>query len=275
MRRQVPAVTRAIAILRRLARAEEPLGVNELARDLELVPSTCLHILRVLQDEGLVAADARRRGYSIGVGILPIAHAAIRRNSFASQVQPHLEEIAARFDVTGVATALLETNHMVVVALSEARMPFRLHVDLGSRFPTLTSATGRCVAAFDDLDEATLQAMFARQKWDSPPTYEAWRTEVETTKACGYAVDRGNYISGVTVLAVPHFGVDGRVAHSLVAIGIKERIDASGIEPIAQALLAARDAVVHGGLDAAGAATGAAGHSGARGGAGTGAGAGR
>lgn len=249
MRRQVPAVTRAIAILRRLARADEPLGVNELARDLDLVPSTCLHILRVLQEEGFVEADARRRGYAIGVGILPIAHAALRKNGFAAQVQPHLEEIAARFDVTGVATALVETNHMVVVALSEARMPFRLHVDLGSRFPTLTSATGRCVAAFDGMDEATIKAMFAKQKWDSPPTYETWRAEVEATKANGYAVDRGNYISGVTVLAVPHFGGDGKVAHSLVAIGIKERIDASGIEPLAEALLAARDAVSPGALE--------------------------
>ena len=53
-KRAVPAVTRALAILRFLARSAEPVGVNPMARELELVPSTCLHILRVLQDEGLV-----------------------------------------------------------------------------------------------------------------------------------------------------------------------------------------------------------------------------
>src|SRR5262249_50702680 len=49
--RSVPAVTRAVAILRLLGASEEPLGVNAIARALELVPSTCLHILRVLAGE--------------------------------------------------------------------------------------------------------------------------------------------------------------------------------------------------------------------------------
>ena len=52
--RQVPAVTRAVAILRLLGRNEESLGVNAIARALRLIPSTCLHILRVLVAEELV-----------------------------------------------------------------------------------------------------------------------------------------------------------------------------------------------------------------------------
>ncbi|RAI02438.1 transcriptional regulator [Acuticoccus sediminis] len=240
-RRQVPAVTRAIAILRRLARADEPLGVNELARELDMVPSTCLHILRVLQEEGFVSSDARRRGYSIDVGILPIANAALRKNTFATLVQAGLDDIAARFDTTCVATTLLEMQHMVVVALSEARMAFRLHVELGSRFPTLTSATGRCVAAFTDVDRKTLKGMFDRQKWDVPPTFDTWREEVEEARRSGYAVDRGNYISGVTVVAVPVFDAGGRMAHSIVAIGIKERVDKVGLGRLANALLELRD----------------------------------
>ena len=71
--RRVPAVTRAVGLLRRLGAAAEPVGVNQLARDLALVPSTCLHILRVLVDEGLVAFDPHSKRYSIDVGILPIA----------------------------------------------------------------------------------------------------------------------------------------------------------------------------------------------------------
>jgi hypothetical protein len=46
--RPVPAVTRAVAILRLLGRSEEALGVHAIARALTLIPSTCLHILRVL-----------------------------------------------------------------------------------------------------------------------------------------------------------------------------------------------------------------------------------
>src|SRR6185312_13270609 len=45
--RPVPAVTRAVAILRLLGLSEEALGVHAIARALTLIPSTCLHILRV------------------------------------------------------------------------------------------------------------------------------------------------------------------------------------------------------------------------------------
>ena len=39
--RPVPAVTRAVAILRLLGRSEEALGVHAIARALTLIPSTC------------------------------------------------------------------------------------------------------------------------------------------------------------------------------------------------------------------------------------------
>ena len=49
--RPVPAVSRSIAILRLLGQVGQPLGVKAIADELALVPSTCLHILRVLVGE--------------------------------------------------------------------------------------------------------------------------------------------------------------------------------------------------------------------------------
>src|SRR6478735_8365756 len=46
--RAVPAVTRAVAILRLLSRSRTPLGLKTIAESLELVPSTALHIVRAL-----------------------------------------------------------------------------------------------------------------------------------------------------------------------------------------------------------------------------------
>ena len=56
--RQVPAVSRSIAILRLLGNTRQGMGVKAIADALELVPSTCLHILRVLVSEELVRVDA-------------------------------------------------------------------------------------------------------------------------------------------------------------------------------------------------------------------------
>lgn len=242
-RRQVPAVTRAVGILRQLGKADEPLGVNQIARELELIPSTCLHILRVLVDEGLVAFDPVSKRYSIDVGILPIARNAIQRNTFANVVERRLTELSLNFGVTGIATKLADKEHMIVVALSQAPLPFRLQVDLGSRFPALISATGRCFAAFSSVPESELKKQFSKLKWEHPPTYEEWKADIEEVRERGYAADRGTYIGGVTILAVPFFDQSGAMSHSLVAIGISEKVDAIGIDKIAQSMIEIRDDV--------------------------------
>jgi IclR helix-turn-helix domain len=141
--RPVPAVSRAIAIVRLLGRSPAPLGVKAIADSLGMVTSTCLHIVRVLVDEGLLRVDESTKRYSLGSGLLSLARSAMQTNPFPSIAQPLLDQIADRWRVTTMAAEIQDIDHMVVVALSRPKVPFRLHVDVGSRFPPLISATGR------------------------------------------------------------------------------------------------------------------------------------
>lgn len=243
VKRAVPAVTRAVAILRRLGASDDPLGVQQIARDLGLVPSTCLHILRVLTDEGLVAFDESTKRYSIDVGILSIARSAIEKNAFASLIQPRLDMLTTEFGLTTIATKLVEPASMVVVALSHVQLPFRLQVDMGSRFPALISATGRCFAAFNGLDEGALKRGFKKLQWDNPPEYDQWRREVDAARETGFGVDRGNYIAGVTVMAVPFLNDQNVMVNGMVAIGISDRVETIGSENLARAMLGVRDEI--------------------------------
>lgn len=240
-RRQVPAVTRAVQILRQLGKADEPVGVNQLARELKLVPSTCLHILRVLVDEGLVVFDPGSKRYAIDIGILPIARQAIQRNGFLKLVEQRITQLSEKFGVTAIATQISDPRHMVVVAISQAALPFRLQVDLGARFPALISASGRCLAAFNPIDRAEIESRFHRLKWDHPPDFETWLAEIDTTRQRGYGVDRGSYISGVTIIAVPLFDRSGQMTRSIVAIGITEKMESIGIPVVARDMIAMRN----------------------------------
>src|SRR5262245_14207007 len=133
--RQVPAVTRAVAILRLLGRSEEALGVNAIARALGLVPSTCLHILRALTAEGLVAIDTATKRYRLDAGLLAIAGGALSRSGFRELAQPELDRLAHRHRVTAIGVQVIGLEHIVVVAISRPDHALRLHVDIGSRFP--------------------------------------------------------------------------------------------------------------------------------------------
>jgi DNA-binding IclR family transcriptional regulator len=234
--RQVPAVTRAVAILRLLGRSDEPLGVNAIARALRLVPSTCLHILRVLVAEELVAFDVSTKRYRLDAGLLTIARSALRRNGFGETVQPELDALSRRHNVTAIGVQAIGLEHIVVVAISRSAQPLRLHVDIGSRFPALISASGRCIAAFGGHPWSTLERRFRALRWDRAPSFRAWRAEVEATRAKGYAVDEGNYIRGVTIIAAPVRGVDGGVSHVVVVVGVSEQVRRIGIDTLAREL---------------------------------------
>jgi DNA-binding IclR family transcriptional regulator len=231
-----PAVTRAIAILRLLARSRNPLGVNSIAKTLGLVPSTCLHILRALVAEAFVRMDPATKTYSLDAGILPLAYRISRQDDFTQRSAPLLASIASRFGITAVGTRVAGLNQMVVLAVSQPDAIFRLHIDVGSHFPGLVSATGRCNAAFGDYAISDLKRAFARLDWDTPPTFDDWLLEVEKTRKAGFSVDTGNYIHGVTIVAVPVFDRNHDMSHAVVGVGLSQRLTTGKVREVGKAL---------------------------------------
>jgi len=231
--RPVPAVSRAIAILRLLGRVRTPMGVKAIARELELVPSTALHILRALVTDGLVQVDATKR-YSLGTGMLSLARSVLEASGFANLVQPELDRLSRDHAVTAIGVEATGVEHMVVLALSRTRTPIRLHVDVGSRFPALISATGRCVAAFGGRTLAELKPRFEALRWQNAPAWKAWCAEIETVRRQGYAIDRGNYIAGITIIAVPVLDSRQRITHTLVCIGLGGQLTRAPLAALAR-----------------------------------------
>lgn len=222
--RAVPAVSRAIAILRLLGRTRAPMGVKAIAGTLGLVPSTALHILRVLVAEELVKVDANKQ-YTLGMGTLALARASLESDDFPAQVQPHIDALSKRYGVTAIGLELPNLTHMIVVALSRAQAPVRLHVDVGSRFPALISATGRCVAAFGNHPPAEIEKRFRALRWDNAPSFAAWSKEVDAARRQGYSIDRDTYIAGVTIVSVPVLDGSSMLSRCLAAVGISRQLD--------------------------------------------------
>lgn len=236
---KAPAISRAAAVLRLLGKSDTPLGVQTIARELGLVPSTCLYVLRALVAEELVSFDADTKRYSLEAGVLTLARQWLRRNPFNDLAQPVLDRISKKFDVTMLGVQIVGLEHMIVVAVSQSGNNFQLSTQVGSRFPALISATGRCIAAFGDHSQEELEARFKTLRWDSPPTLEQWQQQVKQTRIKGFAVDAGNYISGVTVVAAPVWRTRAKLSHALVAIGIGSALKRAGLPALQEALRSA------------------------------------
>ena len=225
----------AIAVLRLLGQSGAPLGVHSIARELKLVPSTCLHILRVLVEERLITVDAETKKYSVGAGLVALARTALRAHHFAVAVQDDLDALSRAHGATALGVEASGLDHMIVVALARAPVPLQLHVEIGSRFPALISATGRCVAAFCGAPWPELRKRFEALRWDTPPSLAAWRDEVRAARAQGYAIDDGQYMRGVSIVAAPLIMPDGTL-HALVMVGLRERMEQAGLVALGEDL---------------------------------------
>lgn len=241
--RPVPAVTRSIAILRLLGRMQQPMGVKAIADALGLVPSTCLHILRVLVSEELVNADPQTKRYSLGSGMISLARSVLQGGGFTQLIQPHLDELAARYGVSAMGVEITTKQSVLVLAIAHSEQPFRLHTDVGSQFTAWVSATGRLMAAHSGETWPQLRRRFNQISWDQGPTYEEWKKQVDLARERGWCVDRDNFMSGVTVLAVPVFASVGRLTHTLVVAGLSNQMDVTVVQALAAQLQAAARAV--------------------------------
>lgn len=236
---KAPAISRAAAVLRLLGKSDAPLGLQAIARELGLVPSTCLYVLRALVAEEFVAFDPDTKRYALEAGVLTLARHWLRRDRFNDMAQPMLDRVSKEFDVTMLGVHIVGLDHIVVTAVSQAGANFQLSAQIGSRFPALISATGRCIAAFGDHAEGELEQRFRTLRWDDAPSFEDWKAQVKQTRTQGFAIDDGNYISGVTVLAAPVWKTRAKLSHALVALGLTGAVKRAGLPALQRALLSA------------------------------------
>ncbi|MGE4307113.1 MAG: IclR family transcriptional regulator [Novosphingobium sp.] len=238
---KAPAIARAAAVLRLLGKSDTPLGVQAIARELGLVPSTCLYVLRALVAEELVAFDPATKRYTLASGVLTLARNWLRRDQFNDLAQPALDRISQEFGLTTLGVQIFGLQHIVVTAMSQSSQNFQLSTQVGSRFPALVSATGRCIAAYGNYPDSELKPRFAKLRWDEAPTWEEWKAQVEEARETGIAVDAGHYISGVTVAAAPVWKggrMEGaRPTHALVAIGLGAAVRGENLPRLREALL--------------------------------------
>lgn len=236
---KAPAIARAAAVMRLLGKSETPLGLQAISSELGLVPSTCLYVLRALVAEELVSFDPDTKRYALEVGVLTLARQWLRRNQFSDLAQPVLDRIGQAFDVTMLGVQIVGLDHIIVVATSRTGQSFQFSAQVGSRFPALISATGRCIAAFGDYPERELERRFKTLRWDEPPSFDEWREQIAQTREQGFAVDEGNYISGMTVIAAPVWKGRDRPSHALVAVSIGSALKRAGLPELQAMLLTA------------------------------------
>lgn len=196
--REVPAVRRAGQILGLLAGSQAGLTVTGLARELDIIPSTCLHILRELMAAHLVAFEPNGKTYRLGLGLLNLTKGLRMHDAFILAAEQRLARFAQE---TGLSVSAQERDGTEAVIVAAVTAGEGLEAPLGKRVALLSAAGGRLFAGHSDWTKSEMLKQFARVPWNNPPSFDDWLKEVEIAKARGYAIDNGNFRLGVTSVA--------------------------------------------------------------------------
>jgi len=239
----VNALTRGIAILRYLNAQTAPTGVVQIARDLRINPSTCFNLLRTLAHERLAVFNPATKKYASGLGMLELANGVLKQGGYARLVHPMLERIASEYTVTVMLWQLVSPHRVLLIDLAEAPVPVRVHMTVGQRLPSLIGALGRCFAAYGGEPKERIRSMFKELRWENPPSFDEYWTDVEETRRLGYAVDIRRYNKNFTTVATPIIGPEGRAEMAVSVIAFANDFDSKRLRQLAEDMRAATDEV--------------------------------
>lgn len=234
----VGALVNGLRIVRHLSTTAAPLGVNRIARDLNINPSTCFALLRTLAHEGLVHFDSTTKTYAIALGLVELAKGSLELASYVRFVKPHLEAIAAQNQVTATLWQRAGKDRVVLVDRADHDAAVRVHMSIGQRLPMFVAALGRCMAAYSGLTRAELKRQFESLRWEDPPTFEQYWGDIEQVRRDGFSIDEGHYVRGVTTVSVPVLDEAGRPLMAISAVGFSAQMDTARLELLAQDLRA-------------------------------------
>jgi DNA-binding IclR family transcriptional regulator len=151
----VAALRNGILVLGAFTAAEPVLGVSEIARRLDLSPSTVYRALITLEDLGLVEQDPTSSRYRLGPGVVALAAPLLANMDVRDVAQPYLAQLALASNES-VNLAVWSRFEAVNVAQVPGPTTIKHLAPLGRRNPGHASAVGKVLLAHAPADDVGL-----------------------------------------------------------------------------------------------------------------------
>ncbi|HEV7915006.1 MAG TPA: IclR family transcriptional regulator, partial [Albitalea sp.] len=207
----VPAVSRALMLLDRLAQRREPMTLARLATELSL-PKSSVHALC----NTLVSFGYLRRqddgGFRIGPRVMCLAEAFVHGTDVAQEFNALWKDGRQPPDET-VLLSVLDGPDVIYVAARNGARPLGLAFNVGMRLPAHLAATGRAMLAWHDPEfvrrlypGGTLPRMAGK----GPRTLAELMKELRLTRKRGHSIDDEYVREGVYCIGAPVFDSSGK-----------------------------------------------------------------
>jgi DNA-binding IclR family transcriptional regulator len=230
-------VASVASILRLLAAAERPMGVNSIARSVSMAPSSCFKIMKALLAQDFVAIDENTKRYSIGSGAIAIAQRALDPFQAYSVVRSRLEDTAQTQSIAIGLWRIIPRSRMTLIGFAEGENQMRIHMAIGQRLPMYVGAVGRAIAARMNPPQQELKENFKELRWQTPLSFRDYVAQVEAARHLGYGLDAGYFARGVSTVAVVIVDTKGDIRYGLSGIMFSGQYNDKTVDKIGRQMI--------------------------------------
>jgi len=208
----VPAVTRALALLDRLAAQREPMSLAQLTAELALPKSSVHGLCNTLMSFGYLRRQPDG-AFLIGPRVMSLAEAFVAGTDVAQEFNALWADAGAAPEETVVLSVLNGTDALYMAVRNSAR-PLGLAFNVGMRLPAYLSGSGKAMLAYQTPDAvrkifaAGLRTHLTRK---GPREVEGLIKELVLTRKRGYSIDDETVREGVYSFGAPVFDATGNV----------------------------------------------------------------
>jgi len=220
----IQSVEVGFGLLHALAMASGPLMLHDLAAAAGMSAAKAHRYLVSFQRLGLVAQDAGNARYDLGPASLQLGLASLARLDAVKLARERVVTLMEQLGHT-LALAVWGNHGPTIVHWEESPRAVTVNLRLGDVMPLLTSATGRCFAAFMSRDailpllKHEIAAAQKQRRPDVPATLEEARALLADVRQRGSARVVDTLLPGIVAFCAPVFDSDAHMVLGLVALG--------------------------------------------------------
>jgi len=218
-----PSVDIAARVLLTLAGPESAnASLAELARDLGANKTTCLRVVRTLQQHALLHYDESTQTYSLGTAAVTLAATGSTAIAAVSRIQPVLDDLTAKTGMTSVLACPTWPGEMTYLAVRDGTSRLRISVSVGQSYRVTESSGGLWYLAYlpSELRHEIISRIPAEKRRASLRDPEALDRKVEQMKGTGVLTSVNDFVAGVTTVTSPVFDRRGKFFGVVAIIGL-------------------------------------------------------
>ncbi|WP_284035672.1 IclR family transcriptional regulator [Neobacillus sp. 114] len=233
----VPAVHHSVSILKLLSRYKYSNStLAEISQALSISKSSCMRILKTLEEERMVSYNQSTKRYSLGPSLVVLGSRASEQIDYHSLAKPLLEKLTSETSLTSFLVERISGDRLMYIAKEESTGMIQIKISVGNRFPIKDVSYGKWFLAYmeeNERDEILKGGLTQITPYTITDISEYIKT-LDVIRKDGVLVSKEEYIEGVVAVSAPVFNSNRDIQLVIGTLGFSTYMTEKDIDAVVQ-----------------------------------------